>query len=203
MKILKKISNNPVGSKIIVKGLLALLSLIPIGIWRVKIIAFFNDIILKFIDSHYVELLFIVMFVTIVILSLVIILPKIRKSNKVDMKWFSSFTDADSKDYIFLLWFPLNGVLVSPSLEGDYERIKSIRNSVLIIDLLEHNIIKFEGLSTIRLNRSAYDFLQKKLKEIVSSDEEVEQLKIGLNRIKKSNFSNMIGGFTLSNNLGI
>lgn len=210
MNLFVRIWKDSVFSKIIATGIIALIGIIFGKMNWDKIKLFFTDSVTVFFKEYYKEC-----FIVILLITVLFLLNKVRRNNKeettsyidtdinLDMEWFETLTEGEVSHYVFLFWFPLNGTLVSPSLNIGFNKVNSIRNSVLMLDLIDHGIITFTTFSRFKLNRKAYEFLQSHIEGLDISEDSEHNIKEFLQFIKSGDFSRLVENAVLKNSLGI
>ncbi len=161
-KLLSRIWNDPVGSKVISGIILSILGalayiFLPLLKW------------LKFIYTSFITNPFVYLFV----LSLLIIFILLKRNMKVikinspkkiiGMGWFANLSDDQFYRYLFLLWFPLHHSLQSEQL---YEREK-LDHIPEIHELFKAKILrkKYDSIAAItyviEIDKGVYDYLDE------------------------------------------
>jgi hypothetical protein len=165
--ILLKIWKDPVWSKVIAVAIVALAGAFPVSAYWNQIVSVFVDVMIPFILNNWqletiVVLALVVLFLLFAIVKINATKLEDRNSNE---EWFSCLDSTESGKCLFLMWFPLNGLLRSPALNLRNDVIVQIKNSKIIIDLMSRGIIYFNGLSSISISTTFYTFLETQLKE--------------------------------------
>lgn len=168
INILNKIWKDPVWSKVIAAGIVAFF------VW---IFGFYSTLFTWLMKC--LEYLWSNIFLTLFILSILVILILLRKLNqtqtttipekevnsnppqRIGSNWFSTLEDDSFYKFLFLLWFPLHRTLQTEKFFYD-EKFDHIPE---FYDLYAHKVLFNKNVSTIEyviaINKEVYDFLEE------------------------------------------
>lgn len=211
--ILKKIWHDPVISKII-GGLLTTAILSVLGLITKFIGELLNNgaiinvigAITNFIYINIKNIIIILLILIVVILFYNYLKikyprkidesPETKKENAEDtvqdsLKWMINILEKDPGKYVFLLWFPINGLTAVQLLNmTPIERV-NIRNSKTYKTLEEKNILKSGLYYKLEINNIAYEYLDNYCKQRLANAND-EDIKGTVKILKKMPFEEIM-----------
>ena len=121
--------------------------------------------LLEFIKQYYKDMLIIFLSIILVVIIIVYIIFEKRKK-KPDISWFKKYMNTENSFEIsFILWYPLNGVMISPFSDLPKEEERKILYSRKIKPLFDKHILTKGTFFSIEINEKAYDILKDFLKK--------------------------------------
>ena len=141
-------------SKVISAGIIAF-----IGFFLVNIFKFDIKIFVPFFKQYYREIIIILQFLIIIIIFTRFLFLNIRKK-KANICWFKRYINsAEIGKTYFLIWFLLNGIMISPpSYLAAIDNLKILHSRQIKL-LIDKNIITFSIYKSVKINEKAYDIL--------------------------------------------
>jgi hypothetical protein len=182
---IKEIWEDPVWSKVISAGIIAVLGFLIMYIFKSYI-----KFLVPYFKQYYREMIIILLFLVLVIILVSLLLQKLKKK-KANIRWFKKYINSAAiLETYFLIWFPLNGVMRSPvSRLAATDNLK-ILHSRKIKPLIDNNIISFSLYGSVEISEKVYDILNDFLKS--NSDRTNKQEMELLSATQKTDFSELL-----------
>jgi c-di-GMP-related signal transduction protein len=187
-RFIKNIWNNPVWSKVISAGILAIVGTIATITNWVKIKSVLPAI-LMFARNNYERFIIIIL---LIVLITIFINKIIKKSvhKKPDIRWLKKNLDSIMSENYFLMWFPLNGVM-----HGSLGRLSAadslkVTHSRKIVPLFEKNIISMGYYGSIDIDKKAFDIIDNFVNR--SLDKSIPEQRSLIEKVQSIHFSEII-----------
>lgn len=192
-QIFRNIWNNAVWSKVISAGIVGVIGIVIAIINWTKILNC-GVIIFVYAKNHY-EWAIIILLSIILIAMLLKRISKRPKPKKTNIRWFKKNIENIISENIFLIWFPINGVLYSSFADLSTEDRLKVVNSRKIVSLLEKNIISIEFYS-INIDKRIFDILDNSLNK--DYDKNKPRDREAIKEIQNIRFSELIFNCAIS-----
>jgi hypothetical protein len=167
-QFLKNIWNNPVWSKVISAGIIAVIGTVVTVInWtKVKNIL---PTVLVLASDNYEWIIITILLILLIIISINYLIKRLAQK-KPDIKWLKKNLDQIMSENYFLIWFPLNGV-THGSLGGlSASDSLKVTHSRKILPLFEKKIISMGYYGSIDIDKKAFDVIDNFVNKNLNKD---------------------------------